>query len=161
MPIIASELKFYKSTNGLGGAITANDITSNVIHNVFDTVTSDEALLGDVEYRCIYLKNTNASITLENAIVFLASNTPLATTNMEIGLGTVSIGSTEQAVADESTAPIGVTFTDLIGEANKLTIGNIAAGSYKAIWLKRTINSGSLASNGDGITITVSGDTGA
>jgi hypothetical protein len=161
MPIIQTEIKLYSTTNGLGGAITANEIVSADLHNVFNKVISDDALLGKTFYKCSYIKNTNVSITLEDAKAYILSNTPSGTTTMEIGLGTAAINSSEQLIADENTAPVGVTFTALTGVANAVAIGNLATNSYKAIWLKLVISASTAASNSDGATIEITGDTGA
>lgn len=161
MPIIQSEIKLFSTTNGLGGAITANEILSASLHNVFNKVNSTDALLGKTYYKCLYVKNTNAAITLEAAKVYIASNTPSATTSMEIGLGTAAINFSEQLIANETTAPIGVTFTALTGVANAVSIGNLANGSYKSIWLKLVVGAGTVAANADGATIEITGDTGA
>lgn len=161
MPIIQTEIKLYSTTNGLGGAITANEVVSNVLHNVFDKVNSDDALLGKTYYKCIYLKNTNSSITLEATKAYILSNTPSLSTTMEIGLGTAAINSSEQLIANTNTAPAGVTFTALTGLANAVSIGNLANGSYKALWLKLVISAGTIAANADGATLEITGDTGA
>lgn len=158
MPIISTEIKYYKTTNGLGGAITGTEAT-DALNDIFDLVSSAESSAGSTEYRCIYVKNTNGILTLTNAIAYLVSNTPLTSTNLFIGLGTSVIGGVEQVIANETTAPIGITFTDLIGVGNALAIGSIPAGSHKAIWLQRVVDAGASASASDGVEINVSGET--
>ena len=54
-----------------------------------------------------------------------------------------------------------MTFGTAAGEGNALTIGDIAAGQHKAIWVKRIVNSSASAYNNDGVTIRVKGDTAA
>ena len=161
MPIINTEIKLFKSTNGLGGAITANEIVSGELHNVFSKVTSDEALLGKTCYRCIYVKNANLSITLEAAKAYKVGNTPSNTTELEIGLGTALLNSSEQVIANELTAPVGIAFSSLTGVGNALSLGNLPAESYKAIWLKLIVAPNATAFNADGATIEIVGDTGA
>jgi len=158
MPIISTEIKFYQTTNGLGGAITGTEATDS-INDIFDLVTSTESSVGSTEYRCIYVKNTNGVLTLSNAVNYIVTNTPLTSTNLFIGLGTSSIGGVEQIIASETTAPIGITFTDLLGVGNALNIGSVPAGSHMAIWLKRVVDAGASASASDGAQIIVSGDT--
>jgi hypothetical protein len=161
MPILESEIKLFNTTSGLGGAITATEIVSNTLHNVFSKVNSDDALLGKTFYKCVYVKNTNGSITLENTKIYMASNTPSVSTTIEIGLGTSAINSTEQVIPNETTAPTGITFTALTGTSNALTIGNLANGSHKAVWLKLIVSAGTTAVNADGVTLQITGDTGA
>jgi len=169
MPIIATDIKFYLSGGAsnadvnasLGGVVSSVEITTATLHNLFDVVSSAETTAGDVEYRCIYVQNTHATLTLQNAQNWISSNTPSADTNANIGLGTSAIAATEQTVADESTAPAGVTFTAPASQGSGLSIGNLAPGETKAIWVRRTINAAAGAYNGDTMTINVGGDTAA
>jgi len=160
MPITASEIKYYESTNGLGGAITANEITTAQLHNVFDYVSSGEASAGDIEYRCVYVKNTNGStLTLKAALVYILANTPSGTTTCGVGLGTSGVGGTEQVIPSESVAPAAVTFNEAEGVGAGLLMGDIPADSYHAIWLRRTISVGTLATSSDNMSISVTGDS--
>ncbi|MEJ1381334.1 MAG: hypothetical protein RPT95_10270 [Candidatus Sedimenticola sp. (ex Thyasira tokunagai)] len=144
----------------LGGVISSNAVGAG-LHNLFDIVGSDEAAAGDTEGRCVYIKNNHATLTLQNAKVFVNSESPSAETDEEIGLGSSAIDGTEQTVADEDTAPVGVAFSQANGEANALAIGDLAPGQTKAIWIKRTISAGASAYNNDGTQIRIKGDTAA
>lgn len=124
-------------------------------------MSSAESSSGDTEYRCIYVKNTNGSLTLQSAKVWIATNTPSTSTSVEIGLGTSAVGGTEQTVANENTAPSGVTFGTAAGEGNALTIGDIASGSHKAIWIKRIVSASAGAYNDDNYVLSYAGDTAA
>ena len=161
MPIVSSEIKYYKTLNNLGGAITADLITAGLVHDIFPKVTSDQALLGASQFACIYVKNENISLILENALLYLLTNTPLVTTEIKFGIGTASIGGVEQVIANDTTEPVGVTFTELVGSINGLILGNIPTGSHAAIWLNRLIDSDTPATTEDEATIVVDGDTGA
>lgn len=159
MAVVASDIKFFLSTNGLGGAITNTQIVSGDLHNIFDIVGKDESRDGDIEYRCIYVKNSNVTDTFSDVVAYLTSQTPSPTTSIAFGLGTSTVGATEQSVVDEGTAPIGVTFTSAIGSANAQSIGSIPPNSTKAIWLRRTVNSGTSAASTDSATLTIDGST--
>jgi len=159
MSILTTDIKLMKSTNSLGGAITVDEVIDGDLHNLFDKVSADESLAGDTEYRCAYIKNIHASITLEEAISYIAANTASVTTEMAIGVGTSSIGGIEQTVADESTAPIGITFVEDIGLANPIALGDIPAGSHMAIWFRRVVDAATVAAPLDGITLTTRGST--
>ena len=70
--------------------------------------------------------------------------------------------SSDQAltVANENTAPAGVSFSSPTTKAAGISLGNIPSGQCKAIWVRRTpLNSG--ARNSDGGTVGLSGDTAA
>lgn len=159
MAVTANQIKFFTSTNGLGGAITLTEIVSGNLHNVFDIVNKEESRDGDVEYRCIYVKNTNLVDSFEDVSAFLSAQTASPSTSMAFGLGTAAVGGTEQSIVDESTAPIGVTFTESIGAAYAKNIGSIPAGQIKAIWLRRTVQAGTSSASSDVSTLSVDGST--
>jgi hypothetical protein len=169
MPITSTDLKFHLSGGAansdpnaaLGGAISTTQIVDATVANLFDNVGSAESAAGDTEYRCFYVKNTHATLTLQAAKVYIQTNTPSADTSAEIGLGTSAVNGTEQTVANESTAPSAVTFSSAAGSGNALSIGNIPAGQHKAIWLKRIVNASAAAYNSDSVIIRVEGDTAA
>ena len=48
---------------------------------------------------------------MQNSVIWIASNTPSADTTIEIALGSSAINGTEQTIANENTAPTGVTFS--------------------------------------------------
>ena len=62
---------------------------------------------------------------------------------------------------DESTAPVGETFSTPTTEGGALSIGNIPAGQHQAIWIRRTVTAAASAANGLNATLTVKGDTAA
>jgi hypothetical protein len=124
-------------------------------------VSSAESSAGDTEYRCIYVKNTHASLTLQSAKVWIQTQTPSADTSVEIGLGTSAVNGTEQTVANENTAPSGVTFSTAANEGAALSIGNLPNGQHKAIWIKRIVGSAATAANDDSYVLSYAGDTAA
>ena len=166
MPIVANDILLMLSggagnTNpnaSLGGVASSTALVSASLHNLFDKVPSAEAAAGSVEYRCIYVRNEHETLTLEDAKVFIPSNTDSADTDLAIGLGTSAIDGTEQTVANETTAPTGVTFSAPANYAAGLSIGNLGPNSTKAVWVRRTVNAGAAAAN-DSATLRVQGDT--
>jgi hypothetical protein len=167
MAIVAGDLEYHFSgatgtpITSLGGAIHANTVTDASLHNLFDVVSSDEATAGDTEYRCIYLKNAHGTLTLQGATVYIVADTANSETQMAIALGTSAIDGTEQTVGDEDTAPAGVTWETGIGSANELTIGDLAAGSHKALWIRRVVSAAASAANDTDASIRFGGDTAA
>lgn len=159
MGILTSELKFYKSTSNLGGAKTANEVSSGVLHDIFPAVTSAEAAAGIVRYACIYTENTNGTDTLTTAKTWLSSNTISASTHVQLGLGTSGLNGTEQTVANITTAPVGVTFDDAEDEANSLSLPDLPPGGHHALWIKWTVNAGAPAIGNDSATVVTKGDT--
>jgi hypothetical protein len=145
----------------LGGVKSSTAVTDNVTHNLWDVVSSTESNDGDTEYRCIYLHNNHASLTLQNAKVWVSTNTGSASTTVEIGAGSAAINATEQTVANENTAPTSVTFSAAANEGAAVTLGNIPNGQHKAIWIKRIITAAAAAANDDTYVLTYAGDTAA
>lgn len=169
MPIASSDIKMRLSGGAansdpnaaLGGAKSSTEITAASLHNLFDQVSSAESSAGDTEYRCFYVHNGHATLTLQNAVVWIQTNTPASDTTADIGLGSSAINGTEQTVANESTAPTSVTFSAPASEGAALSIGNIPAGQHKAVWVRRTISAAAAANNLDNVVLRVKGDTAA
>jgi hypothetical protein len=159
MAIISTELEFRESgADNLGGTIQAG-VVSGSINAMFDRITSAEAGAGDVEYRCIYLRNSNATLTLYDAHVWISANTTSDGTSAEIGLGASGINGAESEIADEETAPAGVTFYSAANEGAALLIGDIPPNQHIALWIKRTVNVGAVATASDSMSIVFKGDT--
>lgn len=165
MAIVAADIDFFLSGGSgnssaaasLGGArSTSTEATSAI----FDDVTSGESTAGDVEYRCVYVKNSHGSLSLTSAVAWLPANTPSSTTTVDIAVGTSAVNGTEQTVANESTAPTGVTWVAAATLGAGVALGDIPAGQHKAVWLRRTITAGTTAAT-DTFTLRATGDTAA
>lgn len=174
MPILSGQIKLFKSSNGvgLGGPISPTEIQSGALNNIFDDVSSSEALDGDVEYRCVYVKNENGSIPLKNGIAYIFAQTSSPDTNIEIGLGVAGPNNDEPPIPDESTAPVGVLFESDIGPENGIIFvyqpphpnaGDPcdidANGGYYPIWIKRVVNAAAGATSSDVSTLAIRGET--
>lgn len=170
MPIVAADI--HKRLSGgatntvpnasLGGIKSATSIIDATIHNLFDIVSSAESSAGDTEYRCFYVHNAHASLVSQATKVWIQTNTPSTSTTVEIGLGAAAINADEAAVANESTAPAGVTFVaTAIDLATGLLIGDIPVGQHKAVWIKRIITAAAPAYNVDSALIRIGLDTAA
>lgn len=168
MPIISTDI-VYRLSGGSGntdpnaslGGVKSSTAIGAGLHNLFDVVSSAESSAGDTEYRCFYVHNAHATLTMQNSVIWIQSNTTSADTSIEIGLGSSAVNGTEQTVANESTAPTGVTFSAPSSFGTALSIGNIPAGQHKAVWIKRIVNAAAVAYNSDTATITVQCDTSA
>ena len=168
MPIESTDIEFRLSGGGsntdpnaaLGGAKSSTEIGTG-LHNLFDIVGSAEAAAGDTEYRCLYVHNAHATLTLENAVIYIQSNTPSTDTSAEIAVGSSAVNGTEQTIANESTAPTGVTFSAAANLGAALALGDIPPGEHRAVWVKRIVAEGAAAYNDDQVTLRVQGDTAA
>lgn len=160
MPIASTDIKLYQSTGGLGGAVTATEIIGGTANNIFDDVTSTEAGAGDTEYRGFYVKNTHATLTLQNTVIWIDALTTSASTEFDLALAAEAVGVTMATIANESTAPATVTFSRPTSKATGLSIGNIGPGSSKGVWVRRTVTAGAAAVSDSG-SLRVDGDTAA
>lgn len=169
MPITANDVSFQLSGGAenanpnlsLGGVISSEEITDAELENLFDFVSGDESNAGDIEHRCIYLKNNHATLSMLGAKVWLQSISANPDTTRSIGLGSSAISGTEQTVPNEGTAPGSVTFSTAANEEAALSIGDIPAGGHKAIWIRRVISVGASAANSVSMTIRTKCETAA
>lgn len=164
MPILDSEIQYRFSggaansnpNNSLGGEISSTEWTGTL----FDDVSAAQASAGSVEYRCVYIANTDPALPYVAAKLWIQSNTPSPNTSIAIGLGTSAAGGVEQTVANETTAPTGVSFSEVSTAETGLSLGDVVSGSHRAVWIRRTVNAGTAAVN-DTWTLRVQGETAA
>ena len=142
-----------------GGIITK----TKTFNSIFDDISGAEAAAGDVEYRCIYIHNEHATLSLTSAKVWIETNTANAKDMIDIGLDLSGKDGTADTIADESTAPDpAVTFGHACTSyATGLALGDLAAGEGYAIWIRRTITAGMTADDDEFFTIKCQGDTAA
>lgn len=169
MAINNANLKLYLSGGvsntdpdlSLGGARSTTEVSSTAMNNLFDNVDSTEATNGDVEYRCFYFRNEDADVNgLISPKLWFVSNTPSPTTNMKMGLDIAGLNGTATTIANESTAPSNVVFSDTYTtKALGLALPDMYENDYIAIWFERTINSSTASASSDLTTIRVEGDT--
>lgn len=162
MAIIESEIQYRLSGGAsnadpnasLGGVKSSESWTPSM----FDDVSAAEATVGSVEYRCIYIHNANATLSMIAPKAWISANTPSPSTSIAIGIGTSATGATEQTIANETTAPTGVVFSEPSTAETGISLGDIPSGSHKAIWLRRTVNA-STSAVADSYTIAVQTET--
>lgn len=151
--------------NSLGKYISTTQWNGGTINDLFDDVSGTENATNVVDYRCIFVHNSNAANALQNAVVWLSSEVAGGTT-IAIGADTTAasaLGSaTAQAltIANETTAPAGVTFSSPTTSGAGVALGNIPSGQVKAFWIRRTAANTAAVSN-DGVGISVTGDSGS
>ena len=160
MPILEQDIKIMKSASAqsLGGAISSAEV-ADTIHDLFDAVTGKEAARGDTEYRCVYIKNTHATLTLYEAVAYIFQNTPADGTNCEIGVGSSAVGGIEQAITNEKTEPVGVIFVEPDSEETGVLLGDLPPGQARAVWIKRVVHPGAGAFNSDCLWLGIYGDS--
>lgn len=176
MAIIASDILLKLSTtagsagNTLAGTVGASlgkyvstTVVAGAANDLFPNITGAENAASQVDYACVFVHNAHATLTLTTAKVYVSAEVP-GGASVAIGVDSTAASalgsSSAQAVtiADETTAPVGPTFSTPTTTGAALALGNIGPGQVKAFWVRRTAsNSAALAS--DGATFTVIGDT--
>jgi hypothetical protein len=168
--IVATDIEFFLSgggtntlpANSLGGAISTTKITSATVNNLFDQVSGTESAAGATEFRCFYLHNAHATLTLQNARVYISTNTLATDTDIFIALaGEGDNGTAETIAAGGGTGPVGESFTQPTTYTGGLSLGNLAPNHRFAIWVKWVVSTGAAANTADAAIITVQGDTAA
>jgi len=164
MAILTTDI-IFRLSGGASNAVQAASLggiksSTAASASIFDDVTSAESTAGDIEYRCVYVHNAHATLTLTSAVAWLAANTPSATTTVDVGVGTSAVNATEQTIVDENTAPTGITFVAAATQGAGTALGDIPAGQHRAVWIRRTVNAGTAAAS-DSFTLRATGNTAA
>lgn len=156
------------TTAGTAATSLGDQISTTVWANaatLFDDISGAENAASTIDYRCVFVHNSNTANVLENAVVWFTQTAGGA--DVAIGVdptaaSAIGSGSTQAVtVANETTAPAGVTFsTTATSSGAGLALGNLGVGQCKAVWVRRTaVNSAALSN--DGFTLNVTGDTGS
>ncbi len=149
--------------NSLGKYISTTQLVDATVDNLFDKLTGDENVAGDVEYRCLFIHNSHATLTLESAVAWLSaevSGGAVAAIGVDTTAASAVGASPAQAlqIANESTAPAGVTFSAPTSKGAGIALGDLGPGQVRAVWVRRTAGNTSPVDN-DGVSIRVEGDT--
>lgn len=173
MSIVAADIAYrYSGGAGntdpnacLGGAIStagAGSIDDNVKNDLFDDVSSAQALAGSVEYRGFYIRNdTGGGLTLQDARIYVSSDTTSADDELDIAIAVEAVSVTMGTIANEGTAPVGPVFSHPTSYAAGLQLNaatGLAPAAFRGVWIRRTVNAGA-ASTSDTGTLKVEGQT--
>lgn len=178
MPIVSSDIQYRLSvTSGAAGnsAAQANPNASlgryvsttqlgAGLNSLFDDITGAENNSDTVDYRCIFVLNNHASLTLLNASVYLSAQVPdgasiaIAVDNIAASAKGAS-GAQAAVISNELVAPVGVgAFSSPSSLGTALALGDIGPGQVKAFWVQRSATH-SIAVSNDGVTFAIAGDT--
>lgn len=180
MAIAASDIVFRLSTTaGSAGDSTTSTPAASLgkyvsttvwttgTNVVFDNVSGAENAASTVDYRCVFVLNNHATLTLQNPVVYVsaevAGGTSVAIATDNIAASAKGSASAQAAlIASETTAPTGVSaFSTPTTAGAGLSLGSgLAPGQVKGIWIRRTAANTS-AVDADGFTLAVAGDTAA
>lgn len=166
MPIAASELLFALSGGAgnsnvnlsIGGSKSTTTISDGTLNNLFDDVSAAEASTGDQEYRGIFLYNSNATLTLYSARVWISASTTAAGDEIYIATDTAGINNNNSmsSISDEGTAPTGVSW---VAYGSTISLGDMAATKSYGIWIKRSVSAGAASQANNSASIAWDGET--
>ena len=145
----------------LGGTVS----TSTLGSTLFADASAAQNAASEVHYRCIFVHNTHATLTLQAAKVYVSAETTgggdVAIAVDDIAATAVGAAYPQAArVAAETTAPTGVgSFSTPTTAGTGLSLGDLAPGQVRAFWVRRTL--ANTAAQADGVTFAVTGETNA
>tara|TARA_R110000751_G_scaffold160598_1_gene266229 strand:+ start:37 stop:582 length:546 start_codon:yes stop_codon:yes gene_type:complete len=179
MAISSSEIKLIYS-GALASNTNANDsfggqistaaggiITSNVLNNDMDDITSAEAASGITIYHAYYYKNTNSTLTYIAPKIYIESNTGTNETESYIGvppeLKNVSVQRLSAETGSGSATPpvdppTSVTFSSPGNYAAGLALLDLPTTNYRGIWVKYVVDASASAVL-DEYTLGIQGDS--
>ena len=158
MAIVSGDLRFHLTGGAanadpslsLGGVISSVQLTDATLENLFDNVSPAQALAGCTHYRALSFKNASA-LTAYGAVVFISQETTSADTTVAIAYDSTGT----QDVADEDTAPTGLSFSTPVSLATAVALGDVAAAGVARIWFKRTVTASVAAAAADTGKVTI------
>jgi len=108
---------------------------TNINHNLFDQVSSNNSKVGDINYRHFYIKNNLASDLSLKIIIEKQLN---GLDYIEIGFENTTGGTQDTLIQDENTQPAGVSFSSPSDVLNA-TLLTVPAFAYIGVFIKRTV----------------------
>ena len=170
MAIAASDIKLRISgssasatdPNGsFGGAmstVSGGIITTNVLNNDMDDITSAEASTGITIYHNYYYKNEHATLTYISPKFYIDTQTNSGDTSVAMALVAEAKNVATTRLANEETVPATVVFTTPANYAGGIAIGSLDAADYRGIWVKYIVGSSASAVL-DAYTLGIQGDS--
>jgi len=170
MAIAASDIKLRISganasatdPNGsYGGAmstVSGGIIVTNVLNNDMDDITSAEASSGITIYHNYYYKNEHGSLTYISPKFYIDTQTNSGDTSVAMALVAEAKNVATTRLANETTAPSGITFSTPANYAGGIAIGSLDSGDYRGIWVKYIVGSSASAVL-DAYTLGIQGDS--
>src|SRR4051812_21433937 len=150
----------------LGDQISTSAWAGGSLNDLFDDISGAENAASTVDYRCIFILNNHATLTMQNTVVYVSaevSSGASITLAIDNTAASAKGGASAQAdqITNETTAPSAVgAFSGPTTAATGLSVGNLTPGQVRAIWIKRTA-ANTAAVDADGFTLGIACDTAA
>lgn len=153
------------AAGSLGDQVSTTQIADATLHALFGEISAAENSASTPQYKCFFVHNNNAQNALQNAVMYISAETA-GGASVAIGVDPTAASAVGSAsaqavtVANEETAPAGVTFSSPTTQGAGIALGSIPAGNVKAVWVRVTpANTGAV--NNDGATLMLWGETAA
>lgn len=116
---------------------------ANIANEKYDDITKSESNAGMTDYRGFYVINTHATES-GNDITIWQKNNASGADSLELGDDPAGVGDGSSTgvgvvIANEITAPVGVTFTAPTTPETGINIGSLGPGQATCFWQKRTV----------------------
>lgn len=151
----------------LGKYISTTQVSGTAANNLFDDISGAENAASTVDYRCVFVHNSHATLTLQNAVVYLSGGDPAGGATVSVAVDNIAasaIGATAAQAAEivnETTAPTGVgAFSAPATAETGLALGNIGPGQCRAFWVRRAAANTAAVDN-ETVNLAIAGDTAA
>lgn len=146
----------------IGGVMSTDGggiITTDVLNNDMDDITSAEASTGITIYHGYFYENSHGSLTYISPKFYIQSQTSSGDTSVEIAVADEAKNTAIEVLANEETAPGGgVTFSTPANFAAGIALGSLDFGDERGFWAKYIVGS-SAAAVLDQYTLGIQGDT--
>ena len=144
--------------NGLGKYLSQT-VAPSTLNTVFDTITQAQNAADQVDYRCVFIANLNATDSITNLKVWLAQVSGGATAAIGLdptGLTDMNAVAVQAVtITNDATAPASVTFSAPTSGA-PFIIPTLGPRQCFAVWMRRTAT-GSAAVASDGADLLLEG----
>lgn len=141
----------------LGGVMSSVEMADPALNNLFDNAPPEETESGVTDYRAIDVYN-EGDADAKSVSMFMKNETASVDSQLDFGIGAGGAahdGSDQlDAIANEETAPDGVTF-DHYTDASRISLPDISVGMAVRMWVRRTISVGATNNNNDLGTLAV------
>lgn len=169
MTIPATSLKWYYSGGSanadpalsIGGAKSSVALSTSAMNNLFDDVTGDEATSGYDEYRLLYFQNIDDDAAgLADPILWITAQ-PSGDDDVEVGVAAAGQNAVETAIANDHTAPAGVTFSAPATKGAGIALPDepYLQDDYVGVWFHRHVPAAASVAIDDECSWAVEGDT--
>lgn len=153
------------AVGSLGDQVSTTQITDATINNLFADISAAENSASTPKYKCFFVHNSNAANAFQNAVMYISAETA-GGASVAIGVDPAAASPVGQAsaqaatIANDNTAPAGVTFTSPTTQGAGISLGNIPSGNVRGVWVRLT-PANTVALNNDGGTLMLYGETAA